>query len=85
MAEALKLRERDQVEIQVDRARTLAVPKSPSNQERLGRLRKSRGRLPEGFHFDWPVPNERDWAASYTNLSPYLLSAEQAKADRWTA
>lgn len=59
VVEALNLREGDHIEIQVEGAQTMAVRKSPSNQELLARLRKFRGRLPEGFHFDRLEAHER--------------------------
>ena len=58
--EALGLREGDDIEIHVEDARTLGVKKSPDRRELLARLRKFRGRLPEGFVFDRLEAHERD-------------------------
>ena len=52
VVEALNLKEGDDIEIHVADARTFGVRKSPDNRELLARLRKFRGRLPEGFQFD---------------------------------
>ena len=52
VVEALDLKEGDDIEIQVADARAFGVRKSPDNRELLARLRKFRGRLPEGFQFD---------------------------------
>jgi antitoxin MazE len=56
---ALRLKEGDDIEIQVEGARAFAVRKSPAPKELLGRLRKLRGRLPAGFKFDRLEANER--------------------------
>ena len=52
VVEALDLHEGDDIEIQVEGSRSLSAHKAPDNQELLARLRKYRGRLPEGFCFD---------------------------------
>jgi len=52
VVEALGIREGDDIEIQVAGARAFEVRKTPDNLELLARLRKFRGRLPEGFRFD---------------------------------
>jgi antitoxin MazE len=57
--EALDLRVGDDIEIQVEGARTLSVRKPPDNRELLARLRRYRGRLPEGFRFDRLEAHER--------------------------
>ncbi len=59
VVEGLDLRVGDDIEIHVDGARTLSVGKSPDNRELLARLRKYRGRLPEGFRFDRLEAHER--------------------------
>jgi len=53
------LKEGDNIEIHVAGTRALEVEKTPSVQELLERLRKYRGRLPEGFRFDRLEANER--------------------------
>jgi antitoxin MazE len=60
VVDALGLREGDNIEIHVEGARTFAVSKSPDNRTLLARLRKFRGRLPEGFVFDRLQAHERD-------------------------
>jgi antitoxin MazE len=57
--DALGLKAGDDVEIQVTGARTFDVSKSPDNQELLAKLRKYRGRLPQGFRFDRLEAHER--------------------------
>lgn len=59
VAEALKLEEGDEVELQVVGARSLEVSRKPPNRELLGRLRKFRGRLPSDFKFDRLEANAR--------------------------
>src|SRR5436190_24396117 len=59
VVEALKLREGDEIEIQVAGPRAFAVNKRPSSGEMLARLRKFRGRLPADFRFDRMEANER--------------------------
>lgn len=59
VVDALELREGDQVEIQVVGARSLEVQKRPAPKELLTRLRKLRGKLPEGFKFDRLEAHER--------------------------
>ena len=60
VVEALRLQEVDQIEIQVADERSLYIGKAPTNRELLARLRKFRGRLPEGFRFDRLEAHERD-------------------------
>lgn len=59
IVEALGLKEGDDIEITVAGARAFEVSKKPEVAEVLARLRKDRGRLPEGFKFDWLETNER--------------------------
>jgi antitoxin MazE len=59
VVEALELQEGDDIEIQVEGARSLRVGKAPDNRELLARLRKYRGRLPDGFRFDRLEAHER--------------------------
>jgi antitoxin MazE len=59
VVEALGLKEGDEVDIHVAGARSFEVEKTPSVKELLERLRKYRGRLPEGFRFDRLEANER--------------------------
>ena len=59
VVQALKLKEGDQIEIQVVGARAFEVNKRPSGRELLACLRKFRGRLPANFKFDRLEANER--------------------------
>jgi len=59
VVDALKLKEGDQIEIQIMGTRALEVEKKPAPRELLTRLRKLRGRLPAGFKFDRLEANER--------------------------
>lgn len=59
VVEALDLKPGDHIDIEVAGNRTFAVTKAPGTQELLARLRKYRGRLPEGFKFDRLEANER--------------------------
>jgi antitoxin MazE len=59
VVDALKLKDGDQIEIQVMGARTLEVDRKPAPRELLTRLRKLRGRLPADFKFDRLEANER--------------------------
>ena len=59
VVEALKLHEGDDIEIHIVGTRTFEVSKSASNAELLARLRKFRGRMPEGFRFDRLEAHER--------------------------
>jgi antitoxin MazE len=59
VVEALDLHEGDAIEIQVESARALSIGKVPDNRALLERLRKYRGRLPEGFRFDRLEAHER--------------------------
>ena len=59
VVEALKLHEGDDIEIHIVGSRTFEISKSASNEELLARLRKLRGRMPEGFRFDRLEAHER--------------------------
>ena len=59
VVEALKLHEGDDIEIHIVGSRTFEISKSASNEELLARLRKFRGRMPEGFRFDRLEAHER--------------------------
>jgi len=59
VVEALKLQEGDDIEIRVVGARSFEIDRRESAHELLSRLRKYRGRLPEGFNFDRLDANER--------------------------
>ncbi len=59
VVDALRLKEGDQIEIQVMGARSLEVDRKPAPRELLTRLRKLRGRLPADFKFDRLEANER--------------------------
>ena len=59
VVEALKLKEGDDIEIQVVQARMFEVSRKPGSRELLARIRKFRGRLPADFCFDRLDANER--------------------------
>jgi antitoxin MazE len=59
VVEALKLKEGDDIEIEVAGARRFEIKKAPSARELLTRLRKYRGRLPVDFKFDRLEANAR--------------------------
>lgn len=59
VVEALRLKEGDDIEIQVAGERAFDIKKSASRRELLARLRKFRGRLPADFKFDRMEANER--------------------------
>jgi antitoxin MazE len=59
VVEALGIREGDDIEIQVAGTHAFEVRKTPDNLELLARLRRFRGRLPEGFRFDRLEAHER--------------------------
>ncbi len=52
VAEALQLKEGDDIEIQLAGKLAFEVNKQPSSREVLARLRKFRGPLPADFKFD---------------------------------
>lgn len=56
---ALRLKDGDQIEIQVANQKTFIVTKAPNSIELLKRLRKYRGRFPKTFKFDRLEANER--------------------------
>ncbi len=58
VVDALQLKEGDDIDIQIASERAFALEKKPAPQELLARLRKFRGRLPEGFKFDRLEANE---------------------------
>lgn len=60
VVEALELHEGDHIEVQIVGNRSFAISRSPSNKELLARLRKFRGRMPEGFRFDRLEAHERN-------------------------
>lgn len=60
VVEALSLSEGDDIEFQVVSSRGLEVQKTPDTRQLLARLRKFRGRLPDGFRFDRLEAHERD-------------------------
>lgn len=60
VVEALGLKEGDDIQIHVEGYRAFGVTKSPDRRELLARLRKYRGRLPDGFVFDRLETHERD-------------------------
>ncbi len=59
VAEAMQLKEGDEIEIQVAGARTFELARKAGAKELLARLRKYRGRLPADFRFDRLEANER--------------------------
>ena len=59
VVEALKLKEGDDIEIEVAGARRFEIKKAPSARELLTRLRKYRGRLPVDFKLDRLEANAR--------------------------
>jgi antitoxin MazE len=59
VVEALKLKEGDSIEIHVAGERDFAVKRAATPRDLFVRLRKYRGRLPDGFKFDRSEANER--------------------------
>jgi antitoxin MazE len=59
VVEALDLKPGDHINIHVKGDQSFAVEKAPGARELLARLRKFRGRLPEGFTFDRDQAHER--------------------------
>mgnify|MGYP006294029093 CR=1 FL=1 len=59
VVEALDLKEGDQIEIHVEGDRSFSIGRAPDRKTLLARLRKYRGRLPEGFRFDRLEEDER--------------------------
>lgn len=60
VVEALELHEGDHIEVHIVGDRSFEINKSRSNKELLARLRKFRGRMPEGFRFDRLEAHERN-------------------------
>lgn len=59
VVDAMKLKEGDEIEIQVAGRRAFDIARKPGARELLARLRKFRGRLPADFRFDRLEANER--------------------------
>lgn len=59
VVDALKLREGDDIQVEIAGARSFEIGVKPSSAQLLARLRKLRGRLPEDFKFDRLEANER--------------------------
>jgi len=59
VVKALKLKEGDDIEIQVAGERSFDVKRAASPRELLAHLRKYRGRLPADFKFDRLAANAR--------------------------
>lgn len=59
VVEVLRLKEGDNIEIHVAGKRSFEIGKAPGARELLARLRKFRGRLPEGFRFNRLEAHER--------------------------
>jgi antitoxin MazE len=60
VVEVLRLREGDEVEIEVLAARRFAVRRASDAKDVLARLRRFRGKLPADFKFDRLAANERE-------------------------
>jgi len=59
VVEYLKLKEGDDIEIQVADKKHFQVRKKPSLEDRIEGLRKFRGHMPDDFHFNRSEINER--------------------------
>ena len=59
VAEALELKEGDEIEVRVAGARQFEVDRKPGREEWLRRLRAFRGRLPADFKFEREEANAR--------------------------
>jgi antitoxin MazE len=59
VVEALKLKEGDEIEINIAAARAFEVSRKPGRGELLKRLRAFRGKLPADFKFDRDEVNAR--------------------------
>jgi antitoxin MazE len=59
VAQALELKEGNEVEILVEGARQFGIRRKPSREDLLKRLRAMRGRLSADFVFDRDEANER--------------------------
>jgi len=60
LVQALKLCEGEDIDLHLVGARSFEVERRPDTAELLSRLRKLRGSLPTGFHFDRLEANSRD-------------------------
>ena len=60
VVEALELNEGDNIEVHIVGSRSFEISKSPTRHQLLARLRKYRGRMPEGFQFDRLEAHERN-------------------------
>ena len=58
VVEVLQLKEGDDIEIHIVDERVFELKKKPTHLELFARLRKYRGRLPDGFKFDRLEANE---------------------------
>jgi len=59
VVDAMRLKEGDEIEIQVAGPRAFDIARKPGTSDLLARLRKFRGRLPADFRFDRLEANER--------------------------
>lgn len=59
VVDAMKLKEGDEIEIQVAGSRTFDIARKPGVAALLARIRKFRGRMPADFKFDRLEANER--------------------------
>jgi antitoxin MazE len=60
VVQVLRLREGDEVEIEVLAARRFVVRRAADAKDVLARLRRFRGKLPADFKFDRLAANERE-------------------------
>ncbi len=60
VVETLRLREGDEIEIEVAGARAFEIREKPEVRELLARIRQYRGRLPADFKFDRLDAHARD-------------------------
>jgi antitoxin MazE len=65
VVDALKLKEGEEIMIQIAGARTLEVSRKPNARELLKDLRKYRGVLPADFKFDRLEASERPWVKKF--------------------
>lgn len=65
VVDALKLKEGEEIVIQVVGARTLEVSRKPNPRELLKALRQYRGVLPADFKFDRLEATERPWVKKF--------------------
>lgn len=59
VVKALKLKEGDEIEIQIADAKLFGIARKPGRAELLKRLRRFRGSLPADFKFDRDEANAR--------------------------